>query len=118
MFGRDDAVDPVAEAAKLLAASKAHAPASSTEFAREMLDKAPPPHAPAKAAKPGRTITPEQLAALRRFEESQKAVREKIGKGGAWIPRIIVTLVVLFILRDMIPDVIAFVKSLIAAGAP
>ena len=144
MFGRDKAIDPLAEAAKALAASKGRRSEGSTEFAREMLDKAAPPHAPKPAAvappraadapaavadprierykralaKQGKTLTPEQLAALEKMGEAQKAVLQKVGKGVAWIPRIIITLVVLFILRDMIPDIVSMVKSLVAAVAP
>ena len=140
MFGRDKAIDPLAEAAKVLAASKGRAADSSTVFARDMLDKAVPPRAAAKPAaaatpttphvpaaatdprlerykqalaKQGKTLTPEQLAAIEKLGVAQQAMAQNVAKGAAWIPRIIVTLVVLFILRDMIPDVIAFLKSLI-----
>ena len=142
MFGRDKAIDPLAEAAKALAAAKSRHAESSTEFAREMLDKAAPPHAAAKPAvaprpavdapgaaadsrierykralaKQGKTLTPEQLAALQKLGETQRAIADKVANGGAWIPRIIITLVVLFILRDMIPDIVSLVKSLIGAG--
>ena len=53
MFGRDKAVDPMAEAAKILAASKSAHPPATTEFAREMItDK--PTHAPAPERVPSR----------------------------------------------------------------
>lgn len=123
MFGRDRAIDPVEEAKKVLRDSEARHHVSSTEFARDMLDKAVPPRAAARPApavtlaKHGKPLTPEQLAALEKLGEAQKAMAQKVAKGAAWIPRIIITLVVLFILRDMIPDVISLLKSLVA-GAP
>lgn len=145
MFGRDNAIDPVEEAKKVLRASEARHHVSSTEFARTMMRDEPPAgaqaHVPAKPqpkpaatattpaidarlqrykdglAKQGKTLTPEQLAALERLGEAQKAMAQKVAKGAAWIPRIIVALVVLFIVRDMIPDIVSLAKSLLEPGA-
>ena len=114
MFGRDKAIDPLAEAAKLQAASKARPAHASTEFAHHMLDKPAPPKR--SAPKQDKPLTPEQLAAVEKLGEAHKAMAQQAAKGAVWIPRIIMTIVVLFVLRDMIPDVWSLLKSLIAAA--
>ena len=143
MFWRDKAIDPVAEAAKMLAASRGHHAETSTKFARSMMtDEQMHPHSattshaptariqtapPAAGAAPdarvqrfkeaiakqGKTLTPQQLAALERLGDSQKAVLEHIGKRIAWIPKIIFVIVLLFIFSDFIPAIFAFLKSFI-----
>ena len=145
MFWRDKAIDPVAEAAKILAASKAHHAPSTTEFARTMIHDDPPsrptshaaaatrqksmaaaPHVPTAPAqldarvqqfkdalaKQGKTLTPEQLAALEKLGDAQKALLQKVGKGIGMLPQIIVAIVLLFVFFDFIPAIFAFVKSL------